>query len=468
MKNLITIFFLVFALCAQAQTCRVLERTPGSITFVVDENLPAPTVRLSNSTLNKSAEKLVREFREEGKENILAQSFADSTLNVYGRSPFFNMMVNAYADHHGVELSPDVVWLLISQAFSHHIAKDPEKYRSLLVDHEGKKTLSVQDNKALRSEKTDWNGIVDNLAQQVSDNTKGDIANTITADFSTTGSIERMASQITLMDAVRWYFDYEVILCVCGIPQITLKGTPEDWTHLREKAKRLSQYGLKWWIDDLVPVLKEFEKAAGGKPNRKFWQNIVCKVRPDMVRGASCGKRTKHSGPTQFDGWFLKLLPFDTKGHTPKTVNMYHEFIPETVQVPFMYKELYLDREVTTPMELWAGLVGFDENPDSKVLSMKIGWLVRDASEDPQVQENGTADDYEYGIIDITVDEVPSWLKDMGSIKHLELHFNGNVEIPSWMDNIRIGTFRIHGNLTPAEQQALKSHFKNLEIVAPE
>lgn len=463
-RYILTLMLLLFAMGVQAQECKVLKREPGSITFVVDEDLPAPSQDLQTAPKNSSSEELVRLFRGKGKECIVAKSFDDATLNVQGRSPFFNMMVNAFADHRAIELTPDVVWLLISQAFSHHIGQNPEQYRHLLVNHEERMPLTVETLFDIRSEEIDWNDLIDNLTKQISDNTRKDIAAVVTADFSTTGSVERMASQVTLMDAVKWYFEYRIVRIVCGIPQVTLKGTPEDWTRVREKAMKLSDYGLKWWIDALAPILTEFENTAKGKPNLLFWKNMVREVRMVEKRGAGCHSSGENESQ-KVDGWFLKLLPFDQEGLTPQSVGIHHAFIPETVQVPFKYIELTPDHSVATPMELWAGLMGYAEDPKTRALSMQIGWLVRDASGDPKELKNGPVADYERGIIDITVEEVPEWLANVKSVKKLSIHFKNKVVIPEWIDHIQIGTFCIHGNLTPEEETALKCRFKEIEIL---
>lgn len=461
MRSIITAVLLLFANGIQARTCEVLKKEPGSITFVVDKDLPKPSFNLNFTPTDRSSEKLVRLYREKGKEGIVAKSFGDGTFNVLGRSPFFDMMVSAYADHHAIELSPDVIWILISQAFGHHIGKNPEQYRQILVSHEGRMSLSVKTDTDILSEETDWNKLIDNLTKQICDNTKGDIADVITADFSTTGPVERMASQVVLMDAMKWFFEYNVFRLSCGIPQITLKGTPEDWARIREKTMKLSDYGLEWWTDSLIPVLTEFENAAKGKPDSSFWKSIVCKEQPDIVRGPGCSGK----GGTMIDGWFLNFLPFDNRGRTPKTVSTNHEFLAETVQVPFNYVEVYSNHIDTTSMELWAGLVGIEETPETQVLNMKIGWLVRDASGDPKELTIEPEADYENGIIDITVVEVPEWLKKVKSVKQLSIHFKNKVLIPEWMDHLQIGSFSVYGNPTLEEESELKKRFKNIIIV---
>lgn len=51
----------------------------------------------------------------------------------------------------------------------------------------------------------------------------------LSCNFSTTTSLEKVASEITIMEAVKPYFEFIVIHIVCGTPKITLEGTPKDW-----------------------------------------------------------------------------------------------------------------------------------------------------------------------------------------------------------------------------------------------
>jgi hypothetical protein len=51
------------------------------------------------------------------------------------------------------------------------------------------------------------------------------------------------------MDAMKSFFEYSVST-MCGIPEITLEGTPEDWRKIEEKTKALAKYDLEWWVRD--------------------------------------------------------------------------------------------------------------------------------------------------------------------------------------------------------------------------
>ena len=105
----------------------------------------------------------------------------------------------------------------------------------------------------------------------------------MTADFTTTGITERIASQISLMDVVKEYFNYLNVAISCGIPSITLEGSPEDWQKVLDKVRSLKKYNLEKWASDLEVILKEFVKASKGRANQKFWQNIVKKRRVDQL-----------------------------------------------------------------------------------------------------------------------------------------------------------------------------------------
>ena len=111
---------------------------------------------------------------------------ADSLVLWYGTHPFFYGMYEAYAEHRPFVLSPDMGWMLISQGFSHHINANPEKYRDRMVDFQGKKSLVVESDKPL--EEAEWERLISKFAEEIKKNTKGTIAETIIADFSTTTS----------------------------------------------------------------------------------------------------------------------------------------------------------------------------------------------------------------------------------------------------------------------------------------
>lgn len=384
MKRLLFLFLLSIGLQAMAQPDRlILHQEAGTVTFAVDK------VELPNGLVGweETGSQLARHLHHapdgfsDWSPQILFNSFStEKGMYDIGEDVVFQMLKLAWCQHRPVSLSPDVIWLLICQQFSHYVNKNPEKMRKHLVSHEGKEELVVKTND-LFSEQADWVGLIDGFAAEIVKYTRDDLSSTLVADFTTTGIDERIASEVTLMDVTKPYFEYLAIYAVCGIPSITLTGTPEDWKKVLAKTRALGHIGLEWWTAELEPVLQEFVKASEGNPDYWFWKDIVKKTRPRTIQGPTCGRRYRPL--TKFDGWFLKFFPFDEKGRTPKRVTITHTMLPETVAVPFVYQVVSPQGRVLsqTPLELVAGIVGVQQDPETLLMTPKIGWFVRTAKE---------------------------------------------------------------------------------------
>jgi hypothetical protein len=64
---------------------------------------------------------------------------------------------------------------------------------------------------------------------------RGNVRELVECNFSCTGPVELTASQVALMDAMSPYFHYEM-LCICGIPEVTLTGTVDDWKKVKGRS----------------------------------------------------------------------------------------------------------------------------------------------------------------------------------------------------------------------------------------
>jgi YD repeat-containing protein len=463
---------LCISLFAIAQKeCKVLSQEVGSIKFEVDKDLPAPKQRITMLESDKVAIQVLDNFQiDKSQTNVLACSFADKPLWYRGKEVLWQTLVNAYADHRPVKLTPDVVWEHICLTFSEYVNNHAEEMRPFLVDHEGVKDLVVKTDlrvdptlDVLHHKNANWKEVIRLFSQEIAKHTKGDLAETITADFSTTGLTELIASQVTLMDAVKQYFRYINFAASCGIPYIVLEGTPADWQKLMEKAQALEKYNMKWWTQELLPILKEFVKTAEGNPSSKFWKDIVMKDRPDRLRGGGCSNEP----PTKFDGWMLKLFP-NTKTQTiPEEASSNGSLGPELSHVGFKYVEYDPITNVIleeADIELIAGFVGIEVDEQTGMLSPKIGWIARKADVDGETlariieQQHG---------MPLTVDEVPTALKRAKQLDRLYLKFlNKDVVIPEWMDSIEIKNFKIEGRMSDDVEAQLKQRFPNATVIS--
>ena len=290
---------------------------------------------------------------------------------------FLAALLVAFSGHYPLVLSPDDVWLCIAQGFAHHVKLNSEALRGRFVQHLGKITLKVRrDDFVKGSPHNRWPEVFEEFSRQIASHaaTAHDL---VVADFSTTGGVERAASEVVLMDAMRSYFDY-VVTTVCGIPRIVLRGTADDWRRMRKRVETFCTFGLDRWVGALLPVLDEIVATADGRPNTGFWRSIV--------------KQDDMSGGPYVTGWCTVLFPYLEAGNGALVLRAEFDWqtglekewgggptlgsFPTGLSVaPFVWDYL----GTTYPMEFIAGFAGFGQNADMSVQSA-IGWAVRDAA----------------------------------------------------------------------------------------
>jgi len=293
--------------------------------------------------------------------------------------PFVNAVEYAYADHRPLILSPDIVWLLICQGFSKHIEVNNAKFRDRIVDFQGKKRIDVVRNDFIRGQ-TDslWQEIIIEFTEKTMQNVVDtSLYNTIVHSFSTTTNKELIAFDITFLEINRHYFDYT--FWACGIPEITLEGTTEDWIWIRQNIETLKDYELDWWVDKLIPIIDEFVNASNGNIDLKFWSEIY---RKDQF----CNH--------EITGWFTKFFPYIRKGNkllkNPLLLKepvfneemMFFEGAIENENFPSglsIADFRFIDRDSSiTNLSFVAGFVGIKQDKKTKALKPEINWLITD------------------------------------------------------------------------------------------
>ena len=465
-KFLAITIMVIMAGTASAQECKVLNQETGFIRFEVDENLPAPEKDFYYfDSTEQQAQNLVSSSVPYGyKPEILAYSFAGEKMTLMREDVFFDALVQAYADHRPFVISPDMVWQLIGFNFSEYVNNHSEEMRSLLVHHEGVKDLRIMtDEDILGDKNADWSDIFEKFSVAIAENTKGDIAQLMTSDFTTTGPTERIASQITLMESLKNYFHYVAGRLACGIPNITLKGTPDDWRKVAEKVQGLEKYNMGWWTKELKPIMAEFVKTAEGHPDKKFWKDIVMQDRPDRLRGGGCSSEK----PTDLDGWMVKLFPDMKKGQMRASIPYGRRQGAELSNVQFKYQlidPITMKVIEETDIMLYAGFVGVTVDEATGALEPKIGWIARKVDEDAEVVARLTSTSISFNESGTKIKTVPEVLKREKHYKQLHLTFEDKVIVPEWMDSIQIDDFTIEGYMTDAEHTQLKKRFPKAKV----
>jgi hypothetical protein len=339
---------------------------PG-VTFTVDKVSPAT--------------KLLVECRTHEAVMALLGTPVESCYDYHGTmikdvhyQPLLAAVYTAFSQHRPLMLTPDSVWITIAQGVAHHMALHGEGLRSRFVSHQGKLDLVFQCRGWVEgTPENPWPEAFASWANQIRDHVGSEVHDSLVCDFSTTGPVERAASQIVMMDVFERYFHY-VLLCICGIPTVTLEGTPADWQRLADKAARLRKFDLDWWLEHLLPICNQFVRASSGDVDQAHWRSI-CKLREEY-------------GGEVINGWVAKLFPYlreFTDGPCTRRNPIFEtgqgfqtSFAPPGLsRAPFTWRNALTGRE--RQMEAIGGLLGVTQDPQTLALRPKVGWAVREA-----------------------------------------------------------------------------------------
>merc|ERR1711936_504072 len=220
------------------------------------------------------------------------------------KNMFVEAALTAFKWHFPLKISPDTIWITIMQGFAQHIDKNAEKFRGKFVSFDGKKEICIRRDGFVRGGINDWPGCFPEFCDKIQANlVDGSIRDMVECNYSTTSAIDRVVSQIALMDTVKNYFSYKV-MTMCGIPEIELAGTVEDWKKVRDNAKNLlGQFELEFWRENLLPILDRFVAAFDGEIETKFWGSIA---KLHSTHGSG--------GSTYLNGWIQDFFPYTADG----------------------------------------------------------------------------------------------------------------------------------------------------------
>lgn len=334
--------------------------TPG-ITFDVADVAPAqkayPTV---NTRL--AAEALL------GASVEASSDYASNCCGDITTNPLVTAASIAHGQHRALELSPDVIWLTILQGLSIHFEENWGQWKNQVIvgpyDHR-----EVQVSTAdfpVGSLESPWGQLVEDATSTAYGAVDETVANLFGVSFSTTSRNDRVAMDLAFLAAVNSYLSLYDVTSICGIPQITLTGTPTDWHRIRQMVDTLDQFGLSWWTIHLRPICDQFIAASDGSPDVSFWQQIY------STSDAICGTLDRVTG------WIGKLFPYlSTTGFATRRNPLFIAAEPPTIEeFPIGLREVSMRSQRGTTVQLAGGLIGVQQANDL-TLSAKTGWAVR-------------------------------------------------------------------------------------------
>ena len=277
----------------------------SGVTFRTSDKSSEP---VSYNTQPKGLKQILKSLIEYKKSNLgeIIQHSSDNSSCPYGvNNGFVLSIVRAYNKNHNIVLRPDDFWTAVLTQFSLYVNANAEALRDKFVDFSGKKELVVETIGTLRT--VNYGELSKTMSDEIQKNLKDDdVKSWVTPDFSTTTDNDRIVASVVMMASMQKYFDYKFGI-LCGIPQVTLLGTPDDYVKLRTKIDGLLKYEIEdqnymeKWHTYLVPIFDELIKASRGNETYDFWTRI-------------CHYQDTGSGPTYLSGWISAFCVFNEHG----------------------------------------------------------------------------------------------------------------------------------------------------------
>ncbi|EYF03149.1 DUF4419 domain-containing protein [Chondromyces apiculatus] len=297
----------------------------------------------------------------------------------------------AFTERCPLVLSPDVVWFCLARGFTLHVASQEALRREIVgADHDFELELDRPDFTIGGT--NPWHAVFQDLSSQLFARA-GKLWELTGAHVSTTGPLERLASELSVATSLAPHFTWEPpfpgdrVVTGPGIPRIHLLGTPDDWRQIRQRAASFTPFGLEAWTRALLPVLDRIVDAAEGRSDVEFWRAFF---------------RYEH-GADELTGWLLVLFPYLRAVRGDRFVPNLHldtwlaswraaearqnpvealgkpegpglaQMPPGLVSAAFRFVDSGRREHV---LDLVAGLIGVTQDPDTLALSPEFVWAL--------------------------------------------------------------------------------------------
>ncbi|WP_437632039.1 DUF4419 domain-containing protein [Sorangium sp. So ce854] len=222
-------------------------------------------------------------------------------LPLVGRTdvhPLVQAATMAFTRRYPLVLSPDVIWFCLARGFTLHVAASEELRRQILAD-DSDFELTIDRPDFTLGEVNPWPVAFSDFSAQVAARV-GKLRELVTAGFSTTGPVERVASELTVATLFAPHFEWQppfpadMSFPDPGIPRIYLLGTADDWRWVRHRAAAFGQLGAERWTHALLPVLDQIVASAEGRADPAFWRAFF----------------RYESAADELTGWIHVLFPY--------------------------------------------------------------------------------------------------------------------------------------------------------------
>jgi len=211
---------------------------------------------------------------------------------------FLRATVIAFSHHLPLRLKPDHVMQAILSGFNTWVNEMGGKDKlaaKKLVDPEKKKIVVDIDP----SSDEGWDAAMDLLGRELEKTiTNPDLVKILKASYTTTTPAVMRVKNLTVASIMKEFIDIS-FQTLCGIPYVTLEGSPQDWEKLKAVTNALLSLAdgeLNWWLTPLNHALSVMIQTANGENTETKWIDFL-----------------NHRGGSGFrgcNGWINAFFPF--------------------------------------------------------------------------------------------------------------------------------------------------------------
>ncbi len=184
---------------------------------------------------------------------------------------------NAFMEHHGIEITPDMIWFILAQQMATYInfGENSKKLASKLgISHQGKEEiLLISESVPLNSK--DFSTSYARFAQAILDRVGHDKYELFVKMFTTTTDLEFGAFQIVLMDAYQSYFEYTESTR-CGISEFHITGVEKDFIQIIDGIKKFAELDseLSTWATKAIQLVDKLRLAVTGSFDQTYFNSF--------------------------------------------------------------------------------------------------------------------------------------------------------------------------------------------------
>jgi hypothetical protein len=324
-----------------------------------------------------------RILEQQASKTMIVTSKLPEQLVPAGQNSFIETVHLAYSQHHNLVLSPDDIWIQIALGVSIHINQNFEQLNGKVLYSPKKEELFIRLDSLATLKTAYWQQLIDTFTVLARHKVKPEFYETMLPEFSTSTPETRAVLNAILLSSVKESISLRSA-SGCGIPNVVLLGTKADWEKILAHLDRLEQYDLKFWTDELKPIIREFVAAFDGNADREFWQRIYKYREAYMMM--------------QMNGWISKFFPYFTEGEyidDPEAIAAYTNENPgvtidEGLTKTTYYRNPYLKGDdylfhaidlwslpssVCTIPLIWNNLLGPDPEAHEQHLTLYAGMM---------------------------------------------------------------------------------------------